>query len=34
MLNLDQIDFLVTDVPPTGPLAAALHDRGIEVLLP
>lgn len=32
--NLDQIDVLVTDALPTGHLATALHDRGIEVLLP
>lgn len=32
--GLDSIDVLVTDTPPTGPLAAALDDRGIEVLLP
>lgn len=32
--GLDQIDVLVTDAPPTGPLATALADRGIEVLLP
>lgn len=32
--GLDQLDVLVTDVPPTGQLAAALRDRGIEVVLP
>lgn len=32
--GLDQLDVLVTDAPPTGLLAAALDDRGIEVLLP
>ena len=32
--TLDRIDVLVTDAPPTGPLAAALDDHGIEVLLP
>lgn len=32
--GLDALDVLVTDVPPTGPLATALDDRGIEVLLP
>ena len=31
---LDRIDVLVTDTAPTGPLAAALDERGIEVLLP
>lgn len=32
--GLDRIDVLVTDAPPTGPLAAALDERGVEVLLP
>lgn len=32
--DLDQIDVLVTDTRPIGSLATALHDRGIEVLLP
>lgn len=32
--GLDQIDVLVTNAPPTGPLATALDDQGIEVLLP
>ncbi|AVZ40762.1 MULTISPECIES: DeoR/GlpR family DNA-binding transcription regulator [unclassified Dietzia] len=32
--DLDRIDVLVTDSPPTGALAGALHDRGIEVVLP
>ena len=32
--RLDQIDVLVTDSPPPGPLAAALDTHGIEVVLP
>lgn len=32
--RLDQIDVLITDVQPTGALAAALDTHGIEVLLP
>ena len=32
--DLDRVDVLVTDHPPTGALAAALGDRGIEVVLP
>lgn len=32
--GLDRVDVLATDAPPTGPLATALADRGIEVLLP
>lgn len=32
--DLDMLDVLVTDARPTGALATALEDRGIEVLLP
>lgn len=32
--GLDQIDVLVTDSAPSGPLAAALDTHGIEVVLP
>ena len=32
--ELDRVDVLVTDIRPTGALAAALDSRGIEVLLP
>ena len=29
--GFDQVDVLVTDAPPSGPLAAALADHGVEV---
>lgn len=32
--NLDEIETLISDHPPTGPLAGALQDHGIQILVP